>query len=153
MKKIFLTILISTSLFVSVFAQADGEAMGATKAIYGEFGGSGLIFSANFDSRFRGNNGLGFRIGIGGAGGTGGGILTFPVGFNYLSGKGPHHLEAGATITLVTAAFDISDEGSTWFILPHIGYRFTKPSNSFNGRIYVGPLIGDGFVFFPFGGL
>jgi len=49
--------------------------------------------------------------------------------------------------------FDISDNGSTWFILPHFGYRYSKPSNSFNARIYIGPLIGDGFVFFPFGGL
>ena len=156
MKKVFL-LLVTVSSFVTVLGQSDKpEATGgASKAVYGELGGSGLAFSANFDSRFKGFNGFGFRIGIGGAGGTGGGILTFPVGFNYLAGKkGPHFFEVGATVTLVTAAFDISDEtGSSWFALPHFGYRYTKPASSFNGRIYVGPIITDGFVFFPFGGI
>jgi len=151
MKKILMLCLSSAFLFS--FSRAQSDNGGATKAVYGELGGSGLIFSANFDMRFKGSTGLGFRLGIGGAGGTGGGVVTFPFGLNYVSGKGDHHFEAGTTFTVVTAAFDISDNGSTWFLLPHFGYRYSKPSNSFNARIYIGPLIGDGFVFFPFGGL
>lgn len=159
MKKSFFFLLgLITS--ISLLAQyspkdRDVEETGkASKAVYGEFLGGGLIFSANFDTRFKGYKGLGLRVGIGGAGGTGGGILTFPIGLNYLAGEGPHHFEAGATFTLVTAAFDFGgDTGSDWFAMPHLGYRYTKPSNSFNGRIYVGPFIGNGLTFFPFGGL
>ena len=156
MKKILFLLIIS-ALF-SFFTKAQSNSAGtvpASKAIYGEFGGSGLIFSANFDSRFKGHNGAGFRVGIGGAGGTGGGILTFPFGLNYLLGKeGPHYFEFGATATLVTAAFNVGDnKGSAWFFIPHLGYRFSKASKSFNGRIYVAPLITSAFVFFPFGGL
>lgn len=143
-------------------AQSDKSAnsMPASKAIYGELGGSGLVFSANFDSRFKGHKGLGFRAGFGffgaASGGEADGIITIPVGINYLFGKGegPHHFEMGLTYTyLSTASSTFGDQESTFFFHPHFGYRFTKPSNSFNGRIYIGPLIGDGFVFFPFGGL
>lgn len=126
---------------------------GPTKAFYGEIGGSGLLFSANYDSRFKGSNGLGFRLGIGGAGGTGGGILTVPVGLNYITGAGPSHFEFGVSVTFVSEAFDIDNNSGTWFTHPHFGYRYSKPANSFNGRIYVGPFIGEGFVFFPFGGI
>lgn len=155
MKSIFLSFL-SVTCFLSSFGQSESAIPSKTsKAVYGELGGSGLAFSANFDSRFKGYKGLGFRIGIGGAGGTGGGILTVPVGLNVLAGKaGPHYFEGGATVTLVTDAFDFGDESSSgWFALPHIGYRYSKPTSSFNGRIYVGPFITSGFVFFPFGGI
>lgn len=156
MKKTLFIGLLSFSFFLSAFGQTEDASPAPTsKAVYGEIGGSGLAFSANFDSRFKGYKGLGFRVGIGGAGGTGGGILTFPVGLNVLAGKkGPHFFEAGATVTLVTDAFDIGDEGgSGWFALPHFGYRYSKPSSSFNGRIYVGPFITSGLFFFPFGGI
>jgi hypothetical protein len=157
MKQIILTMLVVLVCIFPSFGQysksSDGEGV-TSRAVYGEFFGSGLAFSANFDSRFKGSTGLGFRVGIGGAGGTGGGILTFPLGINYLAGKSAHHFEAGTTFTIVTAAFDLSgDSGSGWFVLPHIGYRYSKPSNSFNGRIYVGPFIANGFTFFPFGGI
>ena len=125
-----------------------------SKAVYGEFLGSGLIFSGNFDMRFKGYKGLGFRVGFGYAGGTGASVVTFPIGLNALIGKGPHFFEIGASATLVSDAYEGFDEGSSsWFFHPHFGYRFTKPSNSFNGRIYVGPIIADGYTFFPFGGL
>ena len=159
MKKVTLFILGLICITISSKAQTgkmdDSENSGpASKAVYGEFGGSGLVFSANFDTRFKGYKGLGLRVGVGYAGGGGTSIVTFPLGLNVLVGKGPHFFEVGATATFLTSAYDGFDEGSsTWFFHPHFGYRFTKPSNSFNGRIYVGPLIADGFTFFPFGGL
>jgi hypothetical protein len=155
MKKIF-TILLGTVLIsCSVNAQSDKEESGtATKAVYGEFGGSGLVFSANFDTRFKGPKGLGFRVGVGYAGGSGASVVTIPLGLNFLTGSGPHHFEMGVSGTLVTDSYSGFDEGSSsWFFHPHFGYRYSKPSNSFNGRIYVGPIIADGFTFFPFGGL
>lgn len=154
MRKLFFLSALFLCFSISAFCQSETIA-GSSKAVYGELGGSGLIFSANFDMRFKGYKGLGFRAGIGGAGGTGGGIVTVPVGLNFLAGKaGPHYFEAGATVTLVSEAFDISDEtGSGWFAFPHIGYRYTKPTNSFNGRIVIGPFITGDFMFFPFAGL
>jgi hypothetical protein len=152
-----LTIL-STIILLTFSSQAQTENSGpTTKAVYGEFLGSGLVFSANFDTRFKGHKGFGLRAGVGFAGGDGSGIVTFPLGLNYLAGRGPHYFEIGASATLVSQAyssFDDDDESSSsWFFHPHFGYRYTKPSNSFNGRIYVGPIIGDGFAFFPFGGI
>ena len=151
-------ILLGVILLVSsVHAQSEtGSTEKASKSVYGEFGGSGILFSANFDSRFKGAKGFGFRLGIGGAGGTGGGIITFPFGLNVLAGKGPHYFEGGLTATFLTGTGDLSfgdNNASTFIFMPHFGYRYSKPSNSFNGRIYVGPLIFDGAFFFPFGGL
>jgi hypothetical protein len=158
MKKIFLILSAFISSSVCLFAQSEksGEISTTSKAVYGEFGGSGLLFSANFDSRFKGSKGLGFRVGIGGAGGTGGAIITFPFGLNVLTGENAHHFEGGLTATFLTGTGDLSfgdTDASTWIFMPHLGYRYSKPSNSFNGRIYVGPLIFNGAVFFPFGGL
>jgi len=155
MKKIFTILLGSFLITGSANAQDRSENSGqATKMVYGEFGGSGLLFSGNFDTRFKGHKGLGMRIGAGLIASEGAAIFTFPVGLNVVSGKGPHYFEFGATATLLTATYGGFDEGSSgWFFMPHLGYRFTKPENSFNGRIYIGPVIADGFVFFPFGGL
>ena len=60
MKKTFILFCILTVAFPYVFAQK------ATKAAYVELGGPGLA-SINYDMRFMSkNDGLGFRVGIGG---------------------------------------------------------------------------------------
>jgi hypothetical protein len=158
MKKIIFGFICTMLISFAASAQSDksgAENSGpASKAVYGEFGGSGLLFSANFDSRFKGYKGLGFRVGVGMLAAGDGAVISFPFGINGLAGKGPHHFEYGATATLLTATYGGFDEGeSAWFFMPHFGYRYTKPSNSFNGRIYIGPIIADGFTFFPFAGL
>ncbi len=144
----------------SALAQKEKEASENTgkpsKAVYGEFGGSGLIFSGNFDMRFKGHKGLGFRAGIGFFAASDVSVVTFPLGLNTLIGNGPHYFELGVSGTLTTASvtfFEETDKASAWFFMPHFGYRFTKPSKSFNGRIYVGPVIAGGSAFFPWGGL
>lgn len=153
MKKIILILLAIPVLSKSLTAQPENSGP-ATMAVYGEFLGSGLTFSANFDMRFKGYKGLGFRIGAGYAGVGGDGIISFPIGINTLLGQGPHHFEVGASATLVTETYSGFDAGeSTWFFHPYFGYRYSKPSNSFNGRIYVGPIIAGGFSFFPYGGI
>ena len=153
MKKIILILLSLPVLAKSSNAQSENSGP-ASMAVYGEFLGSGLTFSANFDMRFKGYRGLGFRIGAGYAGADGDGIISFPLGINALLGKGPHHFEVGASATLVTDTYSGFDDGaSSWFFHPYFGYRYTKPSNSFNGRIYVGPIIASGFSFFPYGGI
>ena len=129
------------------------------KAVYGELGGNGLVFSANYDMRFtKSENGFGFRAGVGFAGGTGASVFTFPVGLNYLTGKDAHHLELGIGVTPITATIDLFDtdedaRGSTTFIMPTVGYRYAKVGKGFIGRIYVGPVIANGGFFFPWGGI
>lgn len=127
------------------------------KAVYGEIGGNGLVFSANYDMRFSQNeNGFGFKAGIGLAATGGVTIITFPVGLNYLTGKGPHHLELGVGATYITASttiFDSNETGGGFLYMPTFGYRYAKEKKGFVGRIYVGPVFVGGEAFFPWGGI
>ncbi len=139
-------------LFALITARAQGN-----KAVYGELGGNGLVFSANYDMRFKkAENGFGFRAGVGFAASSGITVFTFPLGLNYLTGKGPHHLEIGFGVTPLTATLDFLNSKSTngtIFFFPTAGYRYGKIGKGFVGRIYVGPIIAGGNFFFPFGGL
>lgn len=129
------------------------------KAVYGELGGNGLVFSGNYDMRFsKKENGFGFRAGIGFATADGLTVFTFPLVLNYLAGSAPHHFEAGIGITPVTATIRFFDDedaesGSTSFVMPTIGYRFAQKGKGFVGRIYVGPVFAGGTAFFPWGGI
>ena len=151
MRKNLLTLL-TASLFVTAVSAQN-------KAVYGELGGNGLVFSANYDMRFtKTDGGFGFRVGVGFAGASGVSVVTFPVGLNYLTGKGPHHLELGIGVTPVTATVqffddDESETGSTTFVMPSFGYRYAKQGKGFVGRVYVGPVFAGGTVFFPWGGI
>jgi hypothetical protein len=149
MRKNLLTLL--TGIFLVMTASAQN------KAVYGEIGGNGLVFSANYDMRFtKTDGGFGFRVGLGFAAASDVSVITFPIGLNYLTGKGPHHLELGIGVTPVTATvsfFDDSETGSTTFVIPTFGYRYAKQGKGFVGRIYVGPVFAGGEVFFPWGGI
>jgi hypothetical protein len=155
-KPIMKKILLGTALFFTgtSFIQAQGN-----KAVYGELGGNGLVFSANYDMRFgKTETGFGFRAGIGFAATGGLTVITFPVGLNYLTGQGPHHLEAGIGVTPVTATVsffedDDNETGTATFVMPTIGYRYASKGKGFVGRIYVGPVFAGGSVFFPWGGI
>jgi hypothetical protein len=58
------------------------------QAVYFGIGGSGPLFSVNYDRRFgRKLNGLGFTAGLGFFGATGASIFSVPVLENYLFGK------------------------------------------------------------------
>lgn len=153
MKKIPL-MLFGFVLLMNAKAQENSNPDGArtSKAVYAELGGGGIIFSANFDSRFKGSNGLGYRAGIGFLPATNRSVLTFPLGINTLIGRGPSYFEAEVTVTPITAKASFHQRTSSIFIFPHIGYRYSKPESSFNFRIYGGPLIIAGDVI-PWGGL
>src|SRR6218665_2902340 len=105
MRKLFALIL--PLLFSTVsFAQQ------AAKSVYGELGGPGIA-SINYDMRFqKKDNGLGFRVGIGGfsvrseySDGSSErlSLFTVPLGLNYLIGNdGRHYFEVGAGATIVS---------------------------------------------------
>ena len=157
MRLLFLALLVIT-LSSSLNAQNDREQVPATRAkvVYGEFLGSGLIFSAHYDFRFaKKQNGFGMRAGLGFFGGSGGGIFTLPIGINHLAGKGPHYFESGIGYTLAALTGD-SDflDGSGSLLFPSFGYRYQPLGKGFSARVYLGPLVGlqEGSGWFFWGG-
>ncbi len=119
-----LTLIFSALGFFSFSSSAQGvEKEGKTTAnasqVYLEAGGSGIIYSVNYDGRFgKIENGLGMRIGIGGASAGGTGYVAVPLQINYLLGSKGQYMEIGGGITFVSASvsdfFDDEDvSGST----------------------------------------
>lgn len=153
--KLLFIFLMSTVMVLQLQAQQrDADLPGpAAKNIYGEVGGPG-IFSFNYDQRFRGQKGWGFRVGMGGIGFISSGIFTVPVGFNYLSGNEGHYLElgAGASAITITDGEDFFDNNSsTVFGYLNFGYRYQPEKKGFTARVFVSPLI-TGAGIFPFYG-
>ena len=123
------------------------------KMVYGELGGPGL-FSVNYDQRFKGQKGLGFKVGMGGIGFLNTGIFALPFGLNYLTGSNGHYAEYGLGLSAVT----ISD-GSSLFdaksanVLGYftIGYRYQPEKKGFTARVFLSPIFNSA-GFFPFYG-
>lgn len=157
MKPLFILLVCFLCLQNSVFAQNENDEQQRAKSVYGELGGNGLLFSANYDFRFlKSEKGLGMRVGLGFFGGSGGGLITVPVGLNYLVGRAPSYLEVGLGYTY--ASFTSSDdfiEGSGSLLVPSVGYRYQPAHRGFTGRVFVSPLIGlgEGGGWVMFGGV
>ena len=145
MKKAIVTIL-SCCLILLSYAQK------AAKSVYAEAGGPGLLFSANYDTRFSkkengwgGRAGVGFVVGVGPIAG-----ISFPLGVNYLAGN-RHYFEGGAGITFSTVTSGLDNvNGSSSFFFGHIsaGYRYQPKKNGFLFRIAVDPLFSSDGIFF-----
>lgn len=123
--------------------------------IYGEIGGPGIL-SLNYDQRFKGQKGLGFRVGAGGIGFLTSGVFAIPVGINYLSGSKRHYLElgAGASAITITDGEDFFENSSSGFFgYVNFGYRYQPEKNGFTGRVFISPLITGAGVFPFYGGL
>ena len=105
MKKILIALLFSFAIVSITSAQT------AAKSVYVELGGPGVA-SFNFDTRFsKTENGLSGRIGIGGFKVPDAGLLTVPIGLNYLLGKdNKNYFEIGAGFTYVHATDNSFDE-------------------------------------------
>jgi len=132
-----------------IYAQQDTAAQKPSKraqSVYGEIGGNGIVFSANYDVRFaKSQKGLGARIGIGGIAT----YLTIPIALNYLAGKAPNYFEGGLGVTYATDASYTSDHGTA--VVFSVGYRYQPLKNGFTARVILSPLVatnGDGFLFF-----
>lgn len=149
-------IAFSLLMYVTHTAMAQGvEREGKTTAnasqVYLEAGGSGIIYSVNYDGRFgKIENGLGFRIGIGGASYGGDGYVAIPAQVNYLLGSKGQYLELGGGITYLSVSdifFDSNNSASTVVGSFVIGFRkqpFGKKGLTW--RLAFSPFIGfDGF--------
>lgn len=142
-------------LFFTMHASAQmttSESTGtAAKSVFFEIGGPGLA-SVNYDMRFnKKEDGLGFRVGVGGLGIDGETIMFFPVGLNYLLGKdGKNYFEIGGGATLVSAKSSSSDDAFTsTFGHLNFGYRLQPKNGGFTFRAAINPVFGNGF-FFPY---
>lgn len=155
MKKFSITIVVCLITIIS-YSQKTEEVSSPAQTVFIEIGGNGLLFSANYDTRFsRKQSGIGGRVGLGFFGGSGGGILTVPIGINYLAGKAPNFLEAGLGYTYATFTAADGDDlfsGSGSVIFPSIGYRYQQKNKGLMARIVLSPAIavsnGGGWFFF-----
>jgi hypothetical protein len=121
----------------------------SAKNVYAEIGGPG-IFSFNYDQRFKGQKGLGFRAGIGGIGFLGAGVFAVPVGLNYLSGSNGHYFEMGAgasALTISDGESIFSNNSSTVIGFINFGYRYQPEKKGFTGRVFISPIFSaEGFM-------
>ncbi len=147
MKKKSLISLTIALLFLSKFINAQT----AAKSVYFELGGAGLA-SVNYDMRFqKKDDGLGFKVGVGGFDVDGTQALFIPVGFNYLLGKDQrNYFEIGLGVTFVSINEDYfysQDRFSTTFGHAFFGYRLQPKNGGFLFRAGITPIFNkDGFV-------
>ena len=125
--------------------------------VYVELGAQGLVFTANYDTRF-GNrrNGIGGRIGIGAIGGDGDSFVTVPVSLNYLLGDGKNFFEVGLGATY--ASLGLNDDslfgngGSTVLGTMAFMYRLQPVNSGFSFRGGFTPFFNkDVFIPYYFG--
>ena len=158
-------LLLCCAFITSTSAQytTDYATTGRNQAVYLELGGSGLLYSINYDFRLnRGRqDGAGVRVGIGGLGvsastsegSASASYFAAPVMFNYLVGKRRHAFEVGAGVTLlnVNGEVDIEDEfarvnGFAPLPTVNVGYRFQSLENGFTGRFNLSPIVAGGTI-------
>jgi hypothetical protein len=140
--------LLAMFLMGGITAQAH-EATERTIAV--EALGVHNVVGVNFDSRFKGNHGFGFRVGVGYAQGKGEHIyishsgtktqgFAFPLEINYLLGKKEQKLELGLGTSLgyygermgfpvigVHQYMPVTNRGFGYFVFGNIGYRLQTP--------------------------
>lgn len=100
------------------------------------------VFTGNFDMRFHGQKGFGAHAGFGLLGSGGGGtILILPIGLNYLAGKAPHYVEAGAGATILTIASNKYFGDAVAVFVPSAAYRYQPAANGISIRVFVSPWV------------
>ncbi|GGH03257.1 hypothetical protein [Mucilaginibacter phyllosphaerae] len=132
------------------------------KVIFFEAGGPGLLYSINYDVRFKKRqNGLGIRVGVSYFPKKNAPLLTVPVMMNYLAGKRGHYAEFGAGVTLFyyhstedlffyTDNSESNPHPADYQPKPHgetgaigsltVGYRYQPLKGGFTFRIGGGPI-------------
>ena len=175
MKKNYISFLTVTCLFISGLASAQqfksqsatdlrmklpsGEGSRAQN-VFVEVGGQGLLFTANYDTRF-GNrrNGLGGRVGIGYIAVDGDHATTIPLSLNYLLGNsGKHFFEVGLGATILATggsdnSFLFEDNNSNVIGTMSFSYRLQPVNSGFSLRAGLTPIFNGDFFLPYYGGL
>jgi len=152
MKQKYTALLIFVLLFSSVIVK--GQESGSTSAqnekraqnIFVELGGQGLLFTANYDSRFsKRRDGLGGRVGIGYISTGGDNATTVPLSLNYLLGTGRHFFEMGLGATLLATSgndnsFLFDENNSNVIGTMSFSYRLQPVDRGFSFRAGLTPI-------------
>ena len=128
MKNILITVFLFTCI-AQVKAQKG-------QALYAEIGGTGIIYSVNYDMRFaKGEDKLGMRAGVSI---LDGGVI-FPLHLNYLFGKGNSKFEVGAGMTVLLGDLE-GDKRIQVLASSALMYRFQKEDGRFLFRAGLSPI-------------
>jgi hypothetical protein len=138
----FLAVISSLcSIAIPAFSQPN-----AKNAIYLEAASKGPLYSLNCDRIIRQGEILTYSLRAGFS--VEKNALSFPVGFNFITGRYDHHMEFGFTIIPYfdyyedDPAIDYTDKSDKYlYVNPAIGYRFQKPERSFFFKAAMGPSI------------
>ena len=137
---------------------ADGTSSRAQN-VFVEVGGQGLLFTANYDTRF-GNrrDGIGGRAGIGYISIDGDNATTVPLSLNYLLGKGNKFFEIGLGATLLATggdedSFIFDDNESNVVGTMSFSYRVQPVDSGFSFRAGLTPIFNKDFFLPYFAGL
>jgi hypothetical protein len=161
MKSVLLIALVCIG--ISSFAQQkENNMMGTQHSFFAELGGPGILFSANFDTRFKKSPfGLGGRIGLGFVSGdldNGNNsyeprsVVTVPLQLNYLFGKpnSVNAFEVGGGVTLTGRKIDIfnyyDSNRTSVFGTASFMYRRMPKDGGFSWRAGFTPLISNGYI-------
>jgi hypothetical protein len=161
-----------TTLIIAIVLVALQTSAQKRKSLYIELLGNGIVLSENFELRLKknSNSGSGVRLGVG-FGSVSGydqngnydnvGLITIPIGYNYLIGEKRSSLELGGGITPVIFINNKivksellrsgSDKTITGFL--NAGYRYQPLKSGFMGKITWTPAITNSGFFAAYFGL
>lgn len=164
MKLFFTCACVLYSLLSFAQEKNNGSAEPGRQSFFAELGGPGILFSANFDTRFnKSRTGLGARVGLGFVSGyviadNSGfyqdpvSVVTFPVQLNYVFGKpnSVNALEVGAGVTFAGRKLDVFDfydnKRASVFGTASFMYRRMPKDGGFSWRAGFTPLIANGYI-------
>lgn len=139
----------TAAIICFIFAMTTAaKSQKAAKSMFFELGGPGIA-SINYDMRFQNKeDGLGFRVGLGGFSVDDASVLFVPLGLNYLLGKdGRNYFEVGGGITAVSANDEIDGSFGTSFGHLNFGYRLQPANGGFLFRAGIVPVFSsEGFI-------
>lgn len=151
MRTTLLALLLGALTFAAT-PQTLASQTATPNAVYVELLGSGGLFSLNYERRVSSAR---VRIGVGswtasdlfGAGEEA--FVVLPLTLSHVSGRGNHHLESGAGVTVGNSKFTSSFDGTTTrsgfvTLTGLVGYRYQKPGSGFIFRALFTPLYGLG---------
>ena len=148
------------SIFNKLCAQERTLSQKRAQNVFVEIGGQGLLFTANYDTRFfNKRSGLGGRAGIGYMSIDNNNVTTFPISINYLLGKGKSFFEIGLGATFLASnnggtsiLFDHGSEGAALGTMS-FSYRLQPEVRGFSFRAGLTPIFNERDFMPYFGGI